>query len=173
MAPEIRPPYPDEPGPIGTTRKGMAVSLSAMTTEASRLLGPALAAIDPWARAGISGDRLGEFFARSEAGASRYKVLAGGELAGVMVVRLPWLHGPYLHFLGLLPAFHSQGIGSVALDWLEAEAQGRFRNLWLCVSSFNSGARAFYEAHDFKLTAPLEDLVFDGQNELLMRKRLV
>ena len=74
----------------------------------------------------------------TETGATRYQIIANDQPAGVLVMRNPWLHGPYLHLLGLLPAYHRRGIGDIALRWIEAEAQGHFRNLWLCVSAFNT-----------------------------------
>ena len=144
-----------------------------MTPEAAQLLGTELAAIDPWARAGYTGERLASFFAQSEHAVSRYRMMLSGSLTGVLVVRHNWLHGPYLHFIGLLPQFHGQGIGGIVLAWFEAEARrASRRNLWLCVSSYNVAARRLYERHGFRLAAELDDLVIDGFDELLMRKRL-
>lgn len=166
--------FPADPGLIGCDAAGRAVTLAPMTLEAAGALGQAMAAIDPWARAGYSAERLCDFFARSEAATSRYCILADAALAGVMVVRHAWLHGPYLHFIGLRPEFHGQHIGDAALGWLEREARrGNSRNIWLCCSDYNTGARRFYEAHGFRITAEIDGLVFDGMSELLMRKQLV
>ncbi len=144
-----------------------------MTPDAAQLLGPALAAIDPWAQAGFTGDVLAGAIGRVEAAAPRYSVVCGDNLAGAMIVRVPWLHGPYLQFIGLLPPFHGIGIGRVALDWMEARARtAGHRNLWLCVSFYNTGARRLYERHGFVAIAELDDLVLDGFKEILMRKRL-
>lgn len=165
-------PFPTDPGPIGRTARGLQVSLAAMTVEAATPLGSALAAIDPWARAGYSPDRMAASLARVEPDVARYRIIAATEVAGVMVVRRSWLHGPYLQLLGLLPEFHGQYIGGLALVWLQRQSQDH-RNLWLCCSEFNCGARRFYERHGFEVTATVDSLVFDGANELLMRKRLV
>jgi hypothetical protein len=40
------------------------------------------------------------------------------------------------------------------------------------VSAFNPGAQRLYRAHGFEQVAALGDLVRDGDDELLMRKRL-
>lgn len=167
-----RPPFPAEPGPIGAARDGRLVALAPMTPGAARDLGSTLATIDPWARAGIPAERMRAFLAAAEDGARRYQIVCASVPAGVLVVRTPWLHGPYLNLIGLVPAFHGQGIGSIALDWLDAEARGHYRNLWLCVSTFNDGARRLYERHGYRLAGVLDDLVFDGLDEHLMRKRL-
>lgn len=163
-----------DPGSIGRDAAGRQIALAPMTAGAAGVLGLAMAAIDPWARAGYPAQFLRDFFAKPEIGSSRYRIQTGDALAGVMVVRHAWLHGPYLHFIGLLPEFHGQRIGDAALGWLENEARlGRARNLWLCCSDDNAGARRFYEAHGFRVTAEFDGLVSDGMNELLMRKRLV
>lgn len=165
--------YPAEPGIVGMARDGARVMLTGMTADAAADLGPKLAAIDPWARVAYSGENFTAFLATVEQGARRYVIEADGQRAGVMVVRVPWLHGPYLHLLGLLPGHQGRGIGDVALRWLESEAAGRHRNVWLCVSAFNTGARRFYEKHGFAQAGVLDSLVFDGMDEILMRKRVV
>jgi diamine N-acetyltransferase len=172
MVGDLRAPYPSDPGPIGRARGGTFVALRPMSPEAARQLGTRLATIDPWARVGYDADSFVRFLAATEQGAARYRVMAGEGLVGAMVIRLQWLHGPYLHLLGLLPEAQGQGIGELTLRWMEEEARGRFRNLWLCVSAFNSRARHFYEAQGFTASATLDGLVFDGKSEILMRKRL-
>lgn len=166
------PPFRPVAQAIGMSRDGRLVRLVPMTAGLAEAIGPGLAAIDPWARVGYAAERMTGFLAATETGAQRYAVLVDDEPAGTVVVRDPWLHGPYLHLIGLLPAFHGLGIGGRALDWMEAEARGRYRNLWLCVSEFNDSARRLYERHGFELAGRLDDLVFDGLVELLMRRRI-
>lgn len=157
---------------IGLRRDGSLLRVAPMTPEWAAVLGPGLAAIDPWARVNYTGAQMTNFLAQTEAGAQRYAIIAGDEIAGTIVIRNPWLHGPYLNLFGLLPAFQGRGIGTAALGWMEEEARGRYRNLWLCVSEFNSEARRLYERQGYELAGRLDSLVFDGLDELLMRKRL-
>jgi GNAT superfamily N-acetyltransferase len=116
-------------------------------------------------------EALARFLAASGDGASRYRVEVGGAEAGAVSVRSPWLKGPYLEFLALLPRFQGQGIGADILVWFEQEALALgARNLWVCASSFNAGALRFYERHGFRPTATLPDLVASGYGEILLRK---
>ena len=86
-------------------------------------------------------------------------------------MRHPWLKGPYLELLALLPEAQSQGIGSSIMAWFEtAGLQHRARNLWVCASSFNGRALRFYERHGFARAATLPDLVAEGYDEILSRK---
>jgi len=158
---------------IGTSRDGRALALGAMTPAAADLLGPQVAAVGPWAHYGFGTGKITTGFKGSDDGVIRYQIECGGDLAGAVIILCPWLAGPYLQMLAVLPAHQNRGIGARFLAWYEAEARGQFRNLWLCVSAFNTEAQRLYRAHGFERVATLEGLVRDGDDEHLMRKRLV
>jgi len=147
--------------------------LEPMSPVSAKLLGPLLARIDPWARYRYTPAALTEFLAAEEADAPRFAIVANRVIAGAVGVRKSWLRGPYLQFLGILPAYQNHGVGQCILDWFEAEArQGQAQNIWVCASEFNTRAVSFYERHGFVRVATLSDLVVEGSCELLMRKRL-
>jgi GNAT superfamily N-acetyltransferase len=148
------------------------VTLRAITGVDADALGPALAAIDPWRRANFPAAALTGYLTRPDPAASRFAIDAEGALAGVVAVREPWLRGPYLELLGLLPPAQGQGIGAAVLDWFEAEAPAGASSLWVLCSDFNTGALAFYERHGFQRVTLLDGLVGAGLTEILMRKRL-
>jgi ribosomal protein S18 acetylase RimI-like enzyme len=125
----------------------------------------------PWSVMAYPAKRLAQFLATADGGARRHLVEVEGQEAGLVSVRDPWLKGPYLELLALLPPFQSQGLGSAILAWLEREAvAGSARNLWVCASSFNARALRFYERHGFRRAAMLPGLVADGYDEILLRK---
>lgn len=155
-------------------RPGAAhIALDTMDVDTARVLGSGFAAIDPWARYNFSEDALTAYLGKSEAGAPRYVIRVDGEIAGAIGIRSGWLRGPYLQFLGILPAYQSQGAGQLALAWFEgtARAHGE-RNIWVAASEFNSTALKFYERHGFQRAARLDSLIEDGQTEILLRKKL-
>ncbi len=47
---------------------------------------------------------------------------------------------------------------------------GRGRNLFVCVSDFNDGARRFYARQGYAHVGTLPDLIVRGSAELLLRK---
>jgi GNAT superfamily N-acetyltransferase len=145
--------------------------LVALEPHSCASLAQAIVAIPPWSVMDYPAQAMARFLAASGDGASRYRVEVGGVEAGAVSVRYPWLKGPYLELLALLPRFQSRGIGAGILAWFEQEALGLgARNLWVCASSFNAGALRFYERHGFRPAATLPGLVADGYDEILLRK---
>jgi len=138
----------------------------------AKLLGAAFAVMNPWAAYRTPAPRLAGFFAAVEHDCARYAIRHEGRLSGVVVVRWPWLHGPYLQFLGLLEGQQGFGLGEAVLDWMAAEAPPGTRNLWLCVSAFNTRARIFYERNGYEMAATIPSLAADDIDEILMRRRL-
>jgi ribosomal protein S18 acetylase RimI-like enzyme len=79
-----------------------------------------------------------------------------------------------LQLLAILPEYQGRNLGLRLLQWMESEARRvESRQLWLCVSSFNTRARAFYERFGFEAAAVLEKLASDASDEVFMRKRLL
>jgi ribosomal protein S18 acetylase RimI-like enzyme len=130
-----------------------------------------IVAMEPWSVMNYPAETLAAFLLRPDGGASRYAVSVNEEEAGVVSVRHPWLKGPYLELLALLPQAQDQGIGSSIMAWFESTAlQHGARNLWVCASSFNARGLSFYERHGFKRAATLPGLVADGYDDILLRK---
>jgi diamine N-acetyltransferase len=166
-------PFRAERYEIGTADDGRPLGLQPITAVMADRLGEAISRIGPWAHYAIAGAALAESLKSSQSAAASYQIECAGESAGAVVVRPAWLVGPYMQMLAVLPAFQRQGIGWQVVTWFEAEARLEGRSAWLCVSAFNPGAQRLYRAHGFQLVATLGDLVRNGDDELLMRKRLV
>jgi [ribosomal protein S18]-alanine N-acetyltransferase len=97
----------------------------------------------------------------------------GGERCGFVLVRPSGVAGaPYIVSIAVSAPFRSRGVGAALLAHVERTYRGRSRHLFLCVSSFNPRARAFYERHGFSAVATLTDFLIEGADEILMYKRL-
>lgn len=136
-------------------------------------LGQAFAAIDPWASYPYPASALATYFAQGDHSAPLLAVRLGELTVGVMGLRLNWLRGPYLQFLGFLPAFQSLGLGSLALAWIDAQTLlASQRNVFVAASDFNAAALRFYERHGFERIGTLKGLVRDDRDEVLLHKKL-
>ena len=143
-----------------------------MTPELAALLGPAVVAIEPWSAINYPAAHLTAFLTAQDPALDRRAVFVDEGPAGIIAVRSPWLRGPYLQVLALLPPHQGQGFGKHLLDWFERQATGNSRWIWLCYSSFNRRAGAFYAREGFEEVTLLRDLMLDGGDEVLMRKRI-
>jgi GNAT superfamily N-acetyltransferase len=136
------------------------------------VLASKLAVMDPWARLGYGAAALETYLGRQDGALIRWVAERDGEVAGILALRHPWLRGPYVEMLAVLPGHQGHGLGGAVMDWTIRHAAEISRNLWACVSDFNAQARAFYARHGFAEIAPLDGLVQPGMAEILLRKRL-
>ncbi|HSV29922.1 MAG TPA: GNAT family N-acetyltransferase [Candidatus Omnitrophota bacterium] len=130
-----------------------------------------LAAMDPWLTLGFGAEALARYLGRDDPALRRMVLERDGLPAGLLALRAPWLRGPYVELLAVLPGHQGGGLGRAMVEWAAAQAAGA-HNLWACVSSFNVAARDFYRKAGFTEVSPLPDLVADGFDEILLRRRL-
>lgn len=144
-----------------------------ITASDARELAQSFAVMEPWSRYPMSAAALEKYLGAHELGAPRFCLRVSDVPAGALGLRLNWLRGPYIQFLGVVPAFQKSGLGAAILERVVAEARAHAeRNVWVAASHFNSGALRFYERHGFQRAALIEGLVGDTIDEVLLRKRL-
>ena len=129
------------------------------------------AASDPWRRLGVTLEKC-----REMCGDPDYRVFvarARGEKCGVMVLQRRGVAGaPYIKSIAVSEARRSRGIGRLMVQFAEGLFRPESKHLFLCVSSFNRRARAFYERLGYQQVGEFENYIIDGESEVLMHKRL-
>ncbi len=96
-----------------------------------------------------------------------------GEASGFILLQRRGVTGsPYVASVAVAERFRGAGIGSRLLGFAENFFRSEARHIFLCVSSFNSRARALYERLGYVAVAEFEDYVIPGASEILMHKRL-
>ncbi|PPD31258.1 MAG: GNAT family N-acetyltransferase [Hyphomicrobium sp.] len=152
---------------------GRARTLAPLDPALADPLGEAFAALSPWRDYPFSAAALAGYFRGIQPDAPRLAIRVGDQVAGIAGLRRSWLRGPYLQFLGVLPAYQGHGLGSAVLDWFERDARAmEERNLWAATSDFNGDAFRFYTRAGYRETARIDGLIRDDRTEILMRKRL-
>ncbi len=134
-------------------------------------LAAACAAIDPYRRLGISAAGLGAYLAREDPALHRFAIVTDDGAAGVLALREPWLRGPFIEMLAILPDAQGRGLGRQVIHWAAARASSSGGNLWATVSDFNEAARIFYRRLDFIEMVELPGLITPAAGEILLRRR--
>ncbi len=161
-------PFSNSTRHLGQDRLGRELRLVSLNPSDAHELAHIFASIDPWKTLDWPTERLEKYLADSSPGAPRFLIDCDGEAAGAVGLETAWLEGVYLRFLGLVPNYQNAGIGAVVMTWFEREARGSYRNLWVCVSAFNIRALAFYERHGYARAALFDDLIMEGEDEILL-----
>jgi ribosomal protein S18 acetylase RimI-like enzyme len=99
-----------------------------------------------------------------------YVADAGGELLGFVVVLMGGAFKGYVQTLCVAPAWRNRGVGRALLAFAEERILRESPNVFMCVSSFNHGARRLYERLGYEPVGELSDYLVAGHSEILLRK---
>ncbi|HXY42001.1 MAG TPA: GNAT family N-acetyltransferase [Vicinamibacteria bacterium] len=130
-----------------------------------------MAGSDPWVTLGRSLESC-----RETCGRPGYELLVArgaGAPVGFALVHPRGVAGsPYLASIAVAALARGRGVGRRLLAFVEDRYRPQARHFFLCVSSFNEGARRLYERQGYEKVGVLEDYVIDGASEVLMHKWL-
>jgi ribosomal protein S18 acetylase RimI-like enzyme len=103
-----------------------------------------------------------------------YVCMIDNEPAGFIVFTSEpvFARGGYIRAVGVAPEIRRHGIGRKLLALAERIMARRCENSYLCVSSFNRPAAAFYRANGYTRVGKLPGLIKPGAAEYIYWKRL-
>ncbi len=101
-----------------------------------------------------------------------YVAVVGEAVAGLIVIDMQGACSGYIQAVCVVPRWRGQGVGGVLLDFAEARIFREKPNVFLCVSSFNQGARRFYLRRGYEEVGVLKDYIVAGYDEILLRKSI-
>ena len=127
-----------------------------------------MATSEPWLTLGRSFEKALEILANP---AKEVWIVPGGDgPQGFVILDLHGAFSGYLQTICVREDVRGQGLGTRLLAWSEARIFRESPNVFLCVSSFNDGARRLYERLGYVRVGVLDDYIVRGHGELLMRK---
>ncbi len=111
------------------------------------------------------------YLSRKEA----YVCMAGSRAAGFIIFASGpvFARGGYIRAVGVAPDFRRQGIGRYLLKFAEKKIAKKCSNVYLCVSSFNRRAQAFYKNAGYRKVGKIPDLILQDASEYIYWKRLL
>ena len=125
---------------------------------------------DPWRTLGI-GFELSEKILANPA-RERYLARVDGKAAGFLILNMAGGFTGYVQLLGVAPEYRGKGVGRALLEFAERRIFRTTPNVFICVSDFNSAARAFYAKLGYEPVGELKDYVVRGHAEILLRKSI-
>jgi ribosomal-protein-alanine N-acetyltransferase len=99
-----------------------------------------------------------------------YVVRDDAGLAGFVSVDMRGLVAGYIQLLCVRADRRGQGLGTQLIRWAEDRILKASPNVFICVSSFNGGARRLYDRLGFEPVGTLRQFVVGGHDEILLRK---
>jgi ribosomal protein S18 acetylase RimI-like enzyme len=100
----------------------------------------------------------------------RYVAYDGHRLAGFLILNLKGAFVGYIQSVCAAPECRGRGVGTALVAFAEERIFREHRNVFMCVSDFNHGARRLYERLGYRPVGELTDYVVAGRSELLLRK---
>jgi len=129
-----------------------------------------MAATDPWITLGRPYERC--LTAVSDPSRELYVARDGAAVAGFILLIMKGQFPGYIASVCVDVAYRGAGIGTQLVAFAETRIHRESPNVFLCVSSFNMGARRLYERLGFEYIGAFKNYIVDGHDELLYRKTL-
>ncbi len=99
-----------------------------------------------------------------------YLAKLGDEIGGFVMINMQGAFTGYIQTLFVAPNWRSRGTGAQLMAYAEERIFQQTPNVFLCVSSFNTGAQKFYKRLGYTVIGELKDYLVAGYDEILMRK---
>lgn len=128
----------------------------------------AMAASDPWLKLGLTEKAC--LAGLTAPYRETYAASLKGRPAGHVTVNMSGTLRGYIQVLFVAEGFRGRGVGEALLRFAEKRIFASSPNVFLCVSSFNSGARRFYARLGYAKAGLFTDFLVKGADEVLMRK---
>jgi ribosomal-protein-alanine N-acetyltransferase len=91
-------------------------------------------------------------------------------IAGFLILCLTGAFVGYIQTICIDPRYRGRGLGSRLLEFAEQRIRRVSPNIFMCVSSFNVGARRLYQRRGYEVIGELKNYIVNGHSEILLRK---
>jgi ribosomal-protein-alanine N-acetyltransferase len=127
-----------------------------------------MAGSEPWITLGRGYE--GSLALLQDAAREVYGAFEGDRALGFVILNMAGAFVGYIQTICVGPEERSRGIGTRLMRFAEERVFRDSPNVFLCVSSFNTRAKALYERLGYELVGELKDYIVKGYSEFLFRK---
>ena len=106
----------------------------------------------------------------TDPGKEVYVVRDAAGVAGFVILDMRGPFAGYIQTVCVRPDCRGQGLGASLIQWAEARISRDSPNVFMCVSSFNTGARRLYDRLGYEVVGVLRGYVISEHDEILLRK---
>lgn len=106
----------------------------------------------------------------TDATRERYVAVDADTLVGFIVLNMHGALVGYIQTVCVAPDRRGHAIGTALVQFAETRIFRDHPNVFLCVSSFNSGAQKLYARLGYDVIGEIPDFLVPGHSEFLMRK---
>jgi ribosomal protein S18 acetylase RimI-like enzyme len=99
-----------------------------------------------------------------------YVIREDGDVVGFLIICMTGAFIGYIQTICIHPDHRGRGLGSRMVEFAEQRILREAPNVFMCVSSFNHGARRLYERLGYQVVGELPDYIVAGHSEILLRK---
>ena len=149
--------------------KNIAIKITAMTRVHIPACAEIVASSEPWKTL-----REGVDFLPSIKRKHAFVAVIEGSVAGFVIFTPEpvFARGGYLRAIGVASAVRGFGVGGLLMAFAERTTAKKAPNFFLCVSSFNKPAQAFYRKCGYKKVGKIDGLIRKGASEEIYWKPL-
>jgi ribosomal protein S18 acetylase RimI-like enzyme len=94
------------------------------------------------------------------------------EIVGLIMINMQGAFTGYIQSICVASKWQNRGIGRQLMLFAEERIFAQTPNVFLCVSSFNTGAQKFYTGLGYEFVGELKDFLVAGYSEILLRKTI-
>jgi ribosomal protein S18 acetylase RimI-like enzyme len=155
--------------------KRISVRIVPMTRSHIKACDAIVSASEPWNALGEQMDFAAALSRKDRPYDRAYVCTVENKTAGFIIFtpQPVFARGGYIRSIGVAPSMRRLGIGGKLLSFAEKIISGLSPNSYLCVSSFNRKAQAFYKNAGYTMAGKLQDLILPGASEYIYWKRLM
>jgi len=127
-----------------------------------------MATSEPWITLGRTFDRC--LATLHDDALERYVAVDDGQVIGFVLLTMRGAFTGYIKSIAVRDDQRSRGLGAQLMVFAEERIFRDSPNVFICVSSFNARANAFYRRLGYEVVGPLRDFIVSGSDEILLRK---